>query len=338
MNKMLILYILLLQLCINTALAAPEKTTSIDIVQPSNSVILREEKALTLVIELIDLDIDSIIIGTDENETITIKTVVKKNYYCQNIKLHLGENVLTVTGVKSGKVVKKLERQIYVKSKVHKAYRYPPTIYIKSPFHTQKKERVCAKCHDMSVNEVPNEPFENISESNCFQCHMSINSDKYVHAPSANWLCTSCHIGKTDHFNNKNTMASRFVAPDPIENLCLDCHEKKKKLWKNRRYKHEPAESGRCTKCHNPHASNSENHLRKPVWELCTGCHKEKINGKHIITTFNRKIHPTHDVKDPSREGKELSCVSCHNPHISDIAYMLRGDSFSAFCGRCHKK
>ncbi len=310
----------------------------LEITQPKQQAVVHDEALVTIVVAPQHEGVKSVILTTDTNNTVTLKMHSGQSHYCHTFQLHLGDNNISIAAIRDKKVMKAFTRQIFVTSKVDKAYRYAPKKYEKSFFHTDAQEKVCSHCHDMRVNEIPGVAFEDVSKSNCFGCHKEINFKKYAHAPSINWLCTSCHNGKTGSFNKADANVTKFSVPDPIAPVCLKCHEKKKKLWKGKRFHHEPADSGRCNKCHNPHASNNFNYLRKPAWELCTGCHKDKIDGGHVVKTFGRKMHPTHKVKDPSRKGKELSCVSCHNPHVSNAPFMLQSDSLMSLCSRCHKK
>ncbi len=314
------------------------KESVLQIFNPSKEAVIHEERLVSLVMAPQTDVVDLIIINTDANETFNINVNNKRSHYCKNISLHLGENNLTINAYKGEELLEQLERSVFVTSKVHKEYRYPPELYTRSFFHTKSNEKVCTKCHDMSVNEVKGVAFENVSDSNCFECHMMITAEKHAHAPSVNWLCTSCHNGKTGSFNTDDANLTKYTVPDPIAPVCLKCHDKQEKLWKSKRFHHEPADSGRCNKCHNSHASNNIFYLRKPVWELCTGCHKDKIDGGHIVRTFSRVMHPTHDVKDPSRPGKELSCISCHNPHVSNTPFLLQSKTTMGLCSRCHKK
>ncbi len=312
----------------------------LEVIEPNKEVIVHDEALVTIVVAPQNEGVKSVVMTTDTNETVTFNIQSDRSHYCHTFNLHLGDNNISIAAIRDGKVMKAFRRRVFVTSKVDKAYRYAPKQYQRSFFHTDAQEKVCSKCHDMSVNEVPGVAFEDVSKSNCFGCHVKINFKKFAHAPSVNWLCTSCHSGKTGSFNEGDANLTKFAVPDPIGPVCLHCHDKKEKLWKNKRFHHEPADSGRCNKCHNPHASNNSYYLRKPAWDLCTGCHKDKIDGGHVVKTFGRKMHPTHKVKDPSRKGKneELSCVSCHNPHVSNAPFMLQSDSLVSLCGRCHKK
>jgi len=307
------------------------------IVNPPNTQIY-EESNVGFVIETNNEEIDLITISVVMGKTYNIQTNPTNNHYCKNINIHLGENIITISGYKQNNLLKQEVRMIFLTSKVHKEYKYPPQQYENSFFHNDINEKTCAKCHDMSVNEVKNIAFRDITESNCYQCHNLITTKKHAHAPAVNWLCTSCHTGEVGKFNKKDINKTKYSVFDPIGNICLSCHEKNKHKWNDKRFHHEPIDSGRCNKCHNSHSQDNEFYLRKSVWELCTGCHKDKIEGTHIIKTFGRKKHPTHKVKDPSRPGKDLSCISCHNPHASNTSSLLQSSSVFGLCSRCHKK
>jgi predicted CXXCH cytochrome family protein len=322
-------------------------TQAMEIITPSQKHI-SEENIVSFVIQANSADVNLLILTTDKNETFNINVDPSLSHYCQKIKLHLGENNISISGFKNNTLVKQEKREIFLTSKVHKEYRYPPEQYSKNYFHNDVNEKICSTCHDMSVNEIKGVAFKDITNSNCYQCHSALTAKKHSHAPAVNWLCTSCHNGEVGKFNKKDNEKTKYSVPDPIGPVCYSCHKSNKNkfdkkhlkhlLAESGRFKHEPADSGRCNKCHNSHSEENEFYLRKPVWELCTGCHKDKIEGVHIIKTFGRKRHPTHNKKDPSRPGKDLSCISCHNPHASNTSSLLQSNSVFGLCGRCHKK
>jgi len=299
---------------------------------------IKEESVASVVVEADFAYVDSLVISNDANETYTIEVNLKRSHYCKSVNLRFGQNSLKVVGYKNKEIVKEETKELFLISKVDKEYRYPPQEYSKNYFHDEKNEKVCSKCHDMSVNEVEGVAFEDITKSNCYECHKNINKEKHSHAPSVNWLCTSCHNGEVGTFNQAELNKTKYSVADPIEPLCLSCHKKHKEQWSQKRFNHEPAESGRCNKCHNAHSSSNEFYLRKASWDLCTTCHKDKIEGMHVVKTFGRAAHPTHGVKDPSRPGHELSCTSCHNPHVSDAPSLLQSKTVMGLCSRCHKK
>jgi predicted CXXCH cytochrome family protein len=316
------------------------------IITPSPSHI-SDEGLVSVVVEVQGPLVDSFTISIDNDEVINTNVNSIRSHYCQSMKLHLGENSIHIRSYKEGNLVQEHKRTVFVASKVLKEFKYPPVEYSYAYFHNDNNEKICAKCHDMSVNEIDGVAFEDISKSNCYQCHSNVGTKKlhtnadskqHAHAPSVNWLCTSCHNGQIGEYNMFDANKTKYSVPDPIEGLCFKCHKKTKELWDKKRFKHEPVASGRCNKCHNPHASDSINYLRKSEWELCIGCHKDKAEGSHIVKTFSKVMHPTKDKKDPSRKGRDLSCVSCHNPHVSNAPSLLQSESVMGLCSRCHKK
>lgn len=311
--------------------------TSLNIVTPQ-PFYGSEENSASFVIEAKKTLIDSIEIITDTNETIKIPIDANRSFYCKSIKLHVGENRVKVVGYKNAVAVKEEARELYLTSKVDKEHRYLPREYVKGYFHNDENEKLCVQCHDMSVNEVKGEAFVDVKKSNCYECHKNINTKKHAHAPSVNWLCTTCHNGEVGALNKADSAKTKYSVPDPIGDVCFSCHKKHKEEWGKNRFNHEPAESGRCNKCHNSHSEDNEMYLRKSSWDLCTTCHKDKIEGAHVVKTFGRAAHPTHGVKDPSRMPKELSCISCHSPHASNTSSLLHSQSVMGICSRCHKK
>lgn len=328
------LYIFLI-LILSLSIFADSKSKFSLINPPQNHI--SEDGVVPLVISTDYADVDYLKIKTGLDE-LNVSINSKRKTYCQSVELALGLNNILISGYKDDKLVKEELTSIYVASKVYKDYKYPPDKFQKKYFHTDEKEKVCSQCHNMSINEVKGVPFKDVRDSNCYQCHNKVVNKKYAHAPAINWLCTSCHTSDVGLYNLLDKGKSKFIAPDPISSRCFSCHEKLKDEFEQKRFKHEPTESGRCNKCHNPHATNSSKHLRMPEWELCTSCHKDKINDGHIVKTFSRKAHPTHGVKDPSRPGKDLSCISCHNPHVSNTAYLLESAQAMFLCLKCHKK
>ena len=124
--------------------------------------------------------------------------------------------------------------------------------------------------------------------------------------------------------------------PSPVKDACLKCHA----IVLSGTFKHGPASEGYCTLCHDPHASPNPAWLRKPAWDLCTTCHQDKGSGVHVLAGYMRGSHPTRDVPDPLRPGKNLTCTSCHNPHSAEnsqlISFTVR--SRTELCNICHKK
>lgn len=93
---------------------------------------------------------------------------------------------------------------------------------------------------------------------------------------------------------------------------------------------HAPAAVDACEVCHayqNPAEHTFrliEQHEDEPI---CSFCHIGK-------STFGRGGHWTGlHVHEPVEQG---DCVSCHNPHGSDLRNLINADSVGALCSGCH--
>lgn len=307
---MKIVYLLILIFISSNFFGLNAKEQDLKIVSPKNNK-LQYEVSVNIVLDVNTQNINKIkIISPKDRKEIT--TNADKTTYCKSISLVLGENLININSYKNDLIVDKQTINIYVKSQIHREYRYEPKIYKQTFFHTDKNEAKCSKCHDMSSNEQDGIAFIDITESNCYQCHNTITKEKYAHAPAVNWLCTSCHNGKVGVDNSKYEGLSKYIAPEPVNESCFKCHKDNKKLWNNYRYRHDPLDSGRCNKCHNPHSSPYNNFVRKPVDQICLGCHKDK----HIkAQALNSKC---------AGSSKNKRCIVCHAPHASNKAFFLR--------------
>jgi len=265
---------------------------------------LQTELTLNVVIETSASNFDAIKIVTSK-EQIDIDLNSSKSMHCKNILLRLGENRISVRSYKNKKFVTEKIRHVYVTSQLYHQYKYPPEIYKKNYFHNDTNEVKCLICHDMSVNEQKGVAFIDVTKSNCYQCHKNLTKEKYAHAPAVNWLCTSCH-------NTKTKEESKYTALEPVNDSCFECHKENQELWGNAKYHHEPLDAGNCNKCHNPHSSPYNLFLRKPVNQICVGCHKDK----HIRARENKNSKCGYN-------DKKL-CTSCHTPHASNKAFFLK--------------
>lgn len=193
-------------------------------------------------------------------------------------------------------------------------------------------EMGCSTCH-LSPHEEEKPGLSLMSDPPglCFNCHDQGGfTKKHQHTAVALGMCTSCHNPHSS--NNENLLAA------DIPDLCYTCHDKgvftKKTV-------HPPVASGQCSICHNPHSSDNMFNLENPVWDLCVTCHDDKSSGKHVIGGFGfGDMHPTRGIPDPVRDGRELSCTSCHNPHSSSLKHLFVNDTLSPdnLCSMCHKK
>jgi predicted CXXCH cytochrome family protein len=53
------------------------------------------------------------------------------------------------------------------------------------------------------------------------------------------------------------------------------------------------------------------------------------------VASLGGKIHPLSGVRDPRNPKREMSCVSCHNPHSADNAKLFTA---KRRCQMCHKR
>ncbi len=152
----------------------------------------------------------------------------------------------------------------------------------------------------------------------------------------------------------------------PLTELCWMCHGKLgPKL--NSQYPHNPFEAGRCTTCHNPHASDFPRLLTQDLHDLCVTCHpiglqinraqghppvvKRHCTTCHdphgsdyrgmIVRNQRDLCFSCHDTVSPlalkavQHRPFEINCTGCHEPHGSDYFPLLRNYP-PALCYRCH--
>jgi predicted CXXCH cytochrome family protein len=101
--------------------------------------------------------------------------------------------------------------------------------------------------------------------------------------------------------------------------LCTGCH-KNLRADMELSFPHEPFYEGKCSSCHDPHASNYPARTKAPENELCLFCH-------NMESDFTKAVqHSPFGIK---------SCLSCHNPHASDFEGIVL-DTQEVLCLSCH--
>ena len=62
---------------------------------------------------------------------------------------------------------------------------------------------------------------------------------------------------------------------------------------------------------------------------------------KHVARVSGHPVtaHPVDARQDPTRKDLTLGCASCHNPHGTAVAKLLRfgATGVSSLCIRCHR-
>ena len=204
--------------------------------------------------------------------------------------------------------------------------------YAPVALHRPEKEQLCLPCHTM--NPTPLQMNSSAEKQNpCFVCHKKLLAVKYIHGPAGTYSCGYCHASKG---NPKHAVPKRGA------DLCFECHVDLAVQIKKKKFLHGPVEAGMCEICHDPHGSQNESQLLKPINELCLSCHGHIKTQIHVVAISNGESHPLSGKQDPSRKGsgREMSCISCHNPHGGEIRYYFVNNSEDRMqlCQRCHDK
>jgi len=190
-----------------------------------------------------------------------------------------------------------------------------PTTDRTALFHNSVLEQSCTTCHE----GLPSVDSGKTMTADCNVCHKGVSTASHVHAPVESKECSSCHSWSEE----KHAVVLEMGVPE----TCYGCHDDKKNLIDSAAVQHPVASD--CATCHSPHGTDEKQMLKKPVFYLCTGCHEDqKIN--HPVGR-----HPLRFLKNGA--GEELTCTTCHTPHGSQHASLLKlTDSSSDICSQCH--
>lgn len=327
-------------LFIASALSAEESRQVITVNYPPDRTIM-EFGIFNMSLSVPKGSADAIRILVNDKEKLRI--VPDSEFECFSVLLTTGANRINIKAEKGNTETDNIILNVFRRSDLESAYKNPPSGFQKDYFHMKNREQ-CSACHILKpadtdkkpVNEsaFPAEKLKNrdmsASDSTCYSCHKSLTSYPFIHGPSAVWSCLSCHDPGA---------VPTYAVRKPDTKVCFGCHIEQKEKWERRKYFHGPFTLGNCTICHSPHASENPSNLHKPTWDLCNNCHIDKGSGKHIVAAVGGSyFHPTRGKQDPLRKDKELSCVSCHDPHASDSPKLWRLNLGRGFelCRKCH--
>ena len=202
--------------------------------------------------------------------------------------------------------------------------------------HSTTTNRQCLTCHQQSVDPLqiglPSAPIRDV----CLSCHTGKKDwfDMAVpHGPINLGGCTLCHDPHGENHRHQ------LWAEGSLD-LCLACHSNMAQLVTSIREKkipfvHNVLTGPGCVACHDPHASDQIFVLKKPINELCSGCHPgPALSGGHPVAN-----HPVSGPKENLRPGRELSCTSCHEAHGSYNRYLLIETNLGGrLCRECHRR
>jgi predicted CXXCH cytochrome family protein len=234
---------------------------------------------------------------------------------------HESINKHPLKGVEGFKLTEDLPDLCYEchESKIKEEHKHPPV-----------EAGECTSCHNphSSKNEkllVENPP------GLCYSCHERKDKKKFTHVPVAEGECLSCH-------NPHSSKQESLLVAEGNE-LCLGCHSDKEEALEKETV-HPPAADD-CKNCHDPHGTDFAYQLKDKMNDLCFNCHDKEEFSVHVISGVmsRRSIHPLEGVKDPSHPDRNISCVSCHNPHGTDTPRLWNFGAKVRFklCQGCHK-
>jgi len=180
-----------------------------------------------------------------------------------------------------------------------------------------------------------------VGADTCLSCHEKQGDFKHsIHALgftklkniAADKSCETCHGPGSLHAAAAGDKAnSGFASIKMFKDLnakdanatCMECHQDSARLhWTGGVHE---ARGLSCVSCHAVHNPLEKKSLLigKNEAETCYQCHKE------IKAQMRRTSHM------PVVEGK-MGCASCHNPHGSAVAKMVKDDSSRTMCLSCH--
>ncbi len=222
--------------------------------------------------------------------------------------------------------------------------------------HGEKKAftaptRSCHACHARHKAESAglassNRPMPGGDDMDCLACHGTVRDRlahaSAVHGPAAKQAgCKSCH--------DLSSESSPKPAVERQSDMCLRCHSRSIDCGNGRSVAsmvtllsdgenlHRPVREGRCTACHDPHASGHENLLVREFapglyapfsverYALCFGCHdarkflSESGAGMTQFRDGERNLHTLHVNKEKGR-----TCTVCHDVHASRQPFRMR--------------
>jgi predicted CXXCH cytochrome family protein len=186
---------------------------------------------------------------------------------------------------------------------------------------------LCVECHKPDnpnfVRQHANYP---VAKADCSSCHDPHGSNTAgilydtVHAPVASKRCTQCH--------NAATAAEPFATRRAGFELCRGCHSTMVNDAKG------------CLNCHEAHASRQKKLLNVAEATLCGQCHADTMDYQARLTekAKQEKAGKVRGEKGTFTHSPVVGgdCSTCHAPHASDSARLMRQASTVEGCGACH--
>ncbi|NVO01270.1 MAG: cytochrome c3 family protein [Bacteroidetes bacterium] len=174
----------------------------------------------------------------------------------------------------------------------------------------------------------------------CLDCHDDKLKQAVVHPVAEG--CDNCHVatGKEHPGSDKG-----FTLSQKLPDLCITCHPDAMDATKSPFSHKALTEKKSCVNCHSPHSTTEKKLLLKDEKTLCLSCHNKSI------TSGTKKYSNIKLIVEKSKyvhAAIESGCISCHTPHGSKTAQLLKNnfpegnyadskkDSYS-ICFSCHE-
>jgi len=152
----------------------------------------------------------------------------------------------------------------------------------------------------------------------CMTCHASgkeqMDFGRSEHSHS-NVSCTDCH-------SPHHATTDQFLLVKAQPQLCYTCHLSQKPQFEMPFHHRVDEGLVQCTDCHNPHGTIAPKQVRTSAAQdaACFKCHADK-RGPFVFEHEPVKV-----------EG----CASCHTPHGSPNAHLLKVSNVNILCLSCH--
>lgn len=188
----------------------------------------------------------------------------------------------------------------------------------------------CSGCHNPHGSDAPFKLWSKPEAGACYRCHYDdVTGREHPHPPAEKGDCGICHAP-----HGSGTKANLRQGTNLT---CGQCHPAEYRPGAKR--PHQAVEIYGCPACHNPHSSDFAFNLNKPINALCTTCHAGFDDGYHAAQRPAGGGHPMAGLPDPTREDRDLSCTSCHDPHGGEFPYLwYRAPTKTDLCNECHGK
>jgi predicted CXXCH cytochrome family protein len=189
----------------------------------------------------------------------------------------------------------------------------------------------------------------NVDESKCLECHKEKFQGNSVHSAIKSG-CFSCH----EIIVNNDVTRVKLKTATPAK-LCIQCHSDKD-ASNIKGHVHGPAVRD-CLKCHDPHTSDNQDHLLKPVsgagkeGGLCLTCHSLSAavqEGGSRHAALDRGCDTCHSVHKTGERGQRefdfqlkkdapALCLDCHDAKDARLIEAHEGQPIvAAGCLSCH--